>query len=116
VKRIKLIDHDKSPSPTDRTEDFRDQFGRFLKGNPGGRGNPYAQRAAAWRATMFAAVQPEDIHKIVRKMIRKARRGDLAAAKILFDRCLGRPQIDVLETLFNALRNHHVPEPNQKYL
>ena len=69
----------------------RDERGRFLPGNEGGPGNPYIKRVAALRKALLEAVTPEDIVQVVAALIEKAKKGDVNAAKILFDRTFGPP-------------------------
>ncbi len=74
--------------------------GRFVAGNPGGPGNPYAARVAELRSALLEAVTPGDLAAIVRSLVQAARSGDVAAAKIVFERTLGRPlEADILERL-----------------
>lgn len=74
--------------------------GRFLPGNPGGRGNPFAKRVAVLRSALLEAVTPEDIAAVVRALIDKAKSGDVAAIRELIDRCIGKPQeTDLFERL-----------------
>lgn len=69
----------------------RDGHGRFAKGNRISRGNPLARRVARLRAALVRAVTPEDIAAVVEALIEKARSGDVAAARELLDRTLGKP-------------------------
>lgn len=69
----------------------RDQHGRFLKGNPGGPGNPNARRAAALRKALCEAVTAEDMYKVGKVMLQKALEGDVQAAKFLASYVMGRP-------------------------
>jgi len=69
----------------------RDERGRFLPGNPGGPGNPLAARVSKLRGVLLDAVKPEDMRAIVLKLVFLAKDGDTVAARILFDRVLGRP-------------------------
>ena len=65
--------------------------GRFAKGNPGGPGNPYARRVAQLRAVIADAVTDEDLLAIVGALVERAKKGDVAAARELFNRLVGRP-------------------------
>ncbi len=69
----------------------RDGHGRFAKGNRISRGNPLARRVARLRAALVRAVTPEDIAAVVEALVKKARSGDVAAARELLDRTLGKP-------------------------
>ncbi len=65
--------------------------GQFQKGNPGGPGNPHAGRVSKLRAALIAAVTAEDIAAVVKSIVQAAKSGDIPAAKLLFDRVLGKP-------------------------
>lgn len=69
----------------------RDRAGRFAAGNPGGPGNPFARRVAAYRRTMLDAVTDEDIREVVAVLIQQAKAGDVAAARELLTRIIGKP-------------------------
>ena len=79
-------------SPLPNGETGRDERGRFAKGNPGGPGNPLAQKATEMRQAAMDAIGPEHVGAILRKVARKALEGDLRAARIVLDRVLGRPR------------------------
>lgn len=75
----------------------RDSQGRFLPGNRGGPGNPLAARVYALRSALIEAVSAEDVREIAETLIRLAKSGDTIAARILFDRVLGKPlEADIL--------------------
>jgi hypothetical protein len=69
----------------------RDPGGRFSAGNPGGSGNPFARQVAQLRSALLEAVTPDDVRTIVLALVKKARKGDLVAAREVLDRCIGRP-------------------------
>jgi hypothetical protein len=51
-------------------------------------------------------VTPEDVQRVARVLVEKALAGDVAAAKVLLERCLGPPvPLDLLERLA-ALEEH----------
>lgn len=77
------------PSPTE--DNGRNERGLFTPGNRFGVGNPYAKRTAELRAGLLDAVTVEDMAAIARKLVELARDGDTIAARILFDRLLGKP-------------------------
>jgi hypothetical protein len=68
----------------------RDETGRFVKGWQGGPGNPQVQRLAEYRNALSEAVSPRDLKRVLDKMVKRAQSGDMLAAKILLDRCLGK--------------------------
>lgn len=70
---------------------------QFQPGNPGGPGNPYARQIARLRSTLVECVSPEDLKEIVRVLIEKAKAGDIAAAREIIDRVLGKPLPSDLE-------------------
>jgi hypothetical protein len=74
--------------------------GRFLPGNAGGPGNPYAKRIAALREALLAEVTPEDLRAIVRALVDQAKTGDVTAAREILLRTLGKPlEADLLERI-----------------
>ena len=78
----------------------RDKHGRFARGNPGGPGNPYARQVGRLRATMINAIQPDDLAEVIETLLEMAKSGNIAASKLLLDRCLGPPiQADILERI-----------------
>jgi len=70
----------------------RGEVGRFLPGNAGGPGKPYARKAEALRGSLINAVTREDIEAIMHSQVEKAKQGDTVAAKFVVERVLGRPQ------------------------
>ena len=69
----------------------RDDRGRFAPGNAGGPGNPSARHATKLRLAAQAAVSPDHMGALMRKVLRMALEGDLQAMRIVFERTLGRP-------------------------
>lgn len=72
------------------TNGNHDTRGRFTAGNKAGRGNPHHRRVAELRAKMLERVTPDDIAAVVEALVNKAKAGDTAATKLLFDRVFGR--------------------------
>ncbi len=78
----------------------RDANGRFAKGNPGGPGPAFPRRVAELRAAILDAVTPADVVDVIRALVKAAKGGDVAAAKVFLDRILGTPlAVDVLERI-----------------
>lgn len=69
---------------------FHDNKGRFKKGNKGGPGNPQLQNLAKYKRALGRAVKAKDIRDILIQLIGKAKNGDVMAAKVILDRCLGK--------------------------
>lgn len=76
-----------SPNPANGLHDAR---GKFAKGNPGGPGNPHAARVAKLRAALLDAITPEAITAVVKALVSEAKAGNVAAAKELLDRAVGK--------------------------
>src|SRR5262245_54917021 len=77
--------------PSPNGTNGRDARGRFTVGNPGGPGNPFGQRSAAFREALFQAVTPEDVRAVAAKLVAEAKAGQPWAVKEFFDRCVGKP-------------------------
>jgi hypothetical protein len=69
----------------------RDSHGRFANGNAGGPGNPHARQVATLRRTLLQLVTEEEITAIAQALLAQAKRGNVAAAKLLFAYTLGQP-------------------------
>lgn len=78
----------------------RDGKGRFTPGNRIGKGRPIGTKVDQLRRKMINSVSVGDIAEIVRVLLRRAKEGDPASIKIIFERLFGQPvQIDILERL-----------------
>ena len=78
------------PSPV--ATNGRDSTGKFVKGNACGKGNPYGRQVNEIRRTLLAAVSDDDLVQIARTLVERAKGGDVAAAKEILDRLIGRPK------------------------
>jgi hypothetical protein len=76
-------------TPQDRNG--RDEHGRFMAGNMGGPGNPFARRVARYRKALHQCVSIEDMKEIGGQLVAMAKAGDLAAIKLLLQYQVGRP-------------------------
>lgn len=82
--------------------DGRDpKTGRFLKGNRGGPGNPDVRIIAEHRKALREAISREDLIDVLHKLRDLAKDGDVAAARVLFERCYGRPREEPPEAIFD---------------
>jgi hypothetical protein len=81
-----------SPNPCDvpQLKVGRDVNGRFRPGNQGGPGNPFARKVAALRKTLLDCVSEQDLKDMVEAVKLKARQGDMAAIKLLWQYCVGK--------------------------
>jgi hypothetical protein len=78
----------------------RAAHGRFAKGNPGGRGNPFARAVARLRAELLRGVKRGDMREVVTALLTKAKTGDVPATKELLTRLLGDAvPMDLLERI-----------------
>jgi hypothetical protein len=73
----------------------RDRGGRYIGGNAGGPGNPFARRVAQLRAVLLETVTDEELRIVAGQLMVKAKFGDLAAIKLLFQYVLGKPATTV---------------------
>lgn len=71
--------------------------GRFAPGNPGGPGNPYARRVAALRTALLEAVTPEALGELARALVKQAKAGDVAAAKLVLSYLVGAPSASTVD-------------------
>lgn len=67
----------------------RDNHGRFAAGNPGGPGGA-RRRSSELRRAAEEAITIDHIQAMVRKFTRMALEGNLAAARLVFERTCGR--------------------------
>lgn len=74
----------------------RTEKGRFRPGWRGGPGNPHIAKVAAYRAAIWNAVSEDDVADIARRLVILGKAGDVAAAKVIFERCAGKP-VEVAE-------------------
>lgn len=87
-------------APSTNGDNGRGVNGRFAKGNKGGPGNPFAAKVAKLRKALLGAVTARDMADIVKALVRQAKAGDVASAREVIERCLGKPiEADLLERL-----------------
>jgi hypothetical protein len=87
-----------TPPSTNGTKRGRGRDGRFVRGNPGGPGNPFAGKVAKLREAGWKAIKPAEIKAVYRKLLEMAMAGDVPAARLLLDRLLGPAvEVDLLE-------------------
>ena len=77
-------------SPPSAGSSGRQTNGRFASGNRAGRGNPFARRSAVLHQALLDAVEPRMVEAIAKRLVKAALEGDVAAAKVVLDRTLGR--------------------------
>jgi hypothetical protein len=82
--------------PPIQDKKWHDARGRFVRGNPGGPGNPFARRTALYQKAIRQVVTLEDMREVMTMVLLKAKSGDLAAVKILTAHTAGKgvPAVD----------------------
>ncbi len=89
-----------TPPSANGTKRGRGRDGRFVQGNPGGPGNPFAGKVARLREAGWKAIKPAEIKAVYRKLLEMALAGDVPAARLLLDRLLGPAvEVDLLERI-----------------
>ena len=68
-----------------------DSKGHFARGNKGGPGNPFARQVGQLRKRILEALGTERFDRVLEAVIEKAEKGDIPAAKLLFQYALGKP-------------------------
>jgi hypothetical protein len=76
-------------APEAKNSGGRDDKGRFVRGNPGGPGNPFARKTAAFRTAFVNAVTQKDFEEVTQAVIEKAKKGDMTAAKLFYTYTMG---------------------------
>ena len=76
--------------PKPNGENGRSEKGRFLPGNPGGPGNPYAKKVAEFRSRVLAVISVEDCDAVLRTLTALAIAGESWAVKEFLDRVMGK--------------------------
>ena len=69
----------------------RDDKGRFVRGNPGGSGNPFARKTAALRSALIRKMDEERIEQLADKLIEQALDGDVPSARLVLQYAIGLP-------------------------
>ena len=78
----------------------RSKNGTFARGHKFAKGNPHAAKVQKLRGGLLKAVSAADLEDMAQKLVKAARNGNVAAAKLLFDRLLGPPvPLDIEERL-----------------
>lgn len=70
----------------------RDKAGRFKPGHSlPGPGNPHLKHAGALQKAVREAVTADELKTVMQKLRDLAGTGDVAAARLLIERCIGKP-------------------------
>lgn len=97
------------PSVSEVSGSGRTARGTFAPGNKLAKGYPHARRANRLRAELYRVVTVEEFRAIVKAMVDAAKDGDIAAAREIIERLLGKPEsVDTLariEELESMLRD-----------
>jgi hypothetical protein len=85
-----------SPSaPATETPTQHDAKGRFVRGNSGGPGNPFARQVAELRQALLDAVTADKMRRLVEALLERAMNGDNGAARLVLQYTLGKPAATV---------------------
>lgn len=77
----------------------RDARGRFVKGNPGGPGNPHIRRLSRLRSIFLDAISDEDFHVIAVRLVQRAKAlGDATSIREVLDRTIGKGSLGATQT------------------
>lgn len=69
-----------------------DHRGKFAPGNKLGKGgNPYFTKMAAFKRALYESVLEGDVKEVFAAMVREAKGGDVAAAKLVLQYLVGAP-------------------------
>ena len=79
----------------------RDAHGRFVSGHSiSSPGNPHSAQIQRLRSALINAVTEADMRDVIQAILDKAKSGDVQAARVLLNRCLGPSQaLDILERI-----------------
>jgi hypothetical protein len=69
-----------------------DARGRFMPGNPGGPGNPFGRKVAAFRQLLLKCVTEDDFRKVIAAVISSAAEGNAQAQKLFLTYVIGKPE------------------------
>jgi hypothetical protein len=79
------------PEQEQTASNGRDNKGRFVAGNKGGPGNPFAANVGQLRKAALKIVTPKEMEDVFRVLLLRAKTGNLEAMKLLFLYTLGKP-------------------------
>ena len=88
----------------------REKNGQFAKGNGGGPGRPPKAREERYKEILKGAVTYSQWRKIIKKLADKAERGDIQAAKLLFEYLVGKPTQELQIDSDNVIRVVYVDD------
>ncbi len=76
-------------------ENGRGENGKFAKGHnfsAGKHNSALVAKARELKSALLNAISCKDIQEIAKKLVSKAKKGDVPATKEILDRCLGKPE------------------------
>ncbi len=77
--------------PSPNGSNGRDARGRFVKGNPGGPGNPHGRRTARLRALFLKSISDDDFQSVVACLVKYATRlQNVSYIREVLDRTIGK--------------------------
>lgn len=104
--------------PQDNGDLGRNKKGRFVNGNSIGKEpgkHPNTRKLQKLKDAIIATVTEKDIQDIVKKLVVKAKAGNIQAVKELFDRLFGKPKetVDQNVSLLGVIKN--IPSTQEAY-
>jgi hypothetical protein len=91
----------------------RDLKSRWKPGNKAGRGNPLAKQVQAIRVALVSAVTAADIQAVIQRLLQQAKAGDVASAKIIFERAVGPAEALDFDLRLTELENQVLESHNK---
>src|SRR5262245_48925532 len=82
-------------APGKERDEWRDEKGRYLLGNPGGPGNPVARELARLRQRLRERLTDAMFDDVVLELYGLCRKGSLGAIKLLMEYKCGKPDTSV---------------------
>src|SRR5262249_3137424 len=91
-RRRRIMPAPEKPSPVKGAPvTGRDGKGRFVRGNPGGPGNPFARQTAALRSALVRKMDEGRMERLAERLSGLARQGDVPAARLVLQYTIGKP-------------------------
>ena len=92
---VKIEEQNQETTNSQPKANGRDSNGRFAKGHSissGKHRSNLKKRKQELASALTTAVSVRDVMEIVKKLVEKAKKGDIYAAKEVLDRCIGKSE------------------------
>jgi hypothetical protein len=111
MSEMPVREHMHSENGSSGADASHDRHGRFVKGNSGGRGNPFGRQVAALRAVLLACITQDDVQEVVAALLAQAKKGNVAAARLILTYSVGKPASTVDPDQGDFDECQPIPEP-----